>query len=48
LGRRIQIRREKKFRITAWASIGLAISIFLTISSVLAQRVAQGIFYYRI
>ncbi len=41
LGRRIQIRREKKFQTTPWASTGLVISLFLCISPVLAFGVVQ-------
>jgi hypothetical protein len=48
LGRRIQFRREKKFRTTPWASTGLVISIFLTISPILALGVVQNIFSQRI
>jgi hypothetical protein len=36
LGRKIQIRRKKYFRTTPWACTGLVISIFLTISPILA------------
>ncbi len=48
LGRRIQIRREKKIRTTPWASTGLVISIILTISPVLTQRGAKNISSRRI
>ncbi len=48
MGRRIQIRREKKFRTTPWASTGLVISLFSTISPVLALEVVQKFFSQQI
>ncbi len=44
LGRRIQIRREKKIWATPWASTGLVIYIFFTKRPVLDQRVLQNFF----
>ncbi len=45
LGRRIQTHREKKIRSTLWASTGLVISLFSTISPVLTQGVVQIFFF---
>jgi hypothetical protein len=44
LGRRIQIRRDKNFWATPWASTGLVISIIFTKSPVLDQGVVQKFF----